>query len=261
MATKTQVLNWFRGELGYAEGKKNYNKYAKPAGHKNNEAWCATFLVAGFRASKMKLGNESAYTPSLLASLDGVKIGGPQVGAIAFLYFPLLGRVAHAGIVESLRPDGRFVTIEGNTDVAGGRSGGRVMRKVRSRSGFTFVMPKYDAPATPKKPYYGNCTLLQKAVRVKADNFWGPDTEKACEAIRQASIKHFPYGVKFVQRVVGTKDDGAWGGASRRALSATVLNMQVALVDMSHINFPRTGVWDAQTEAAYQKVRKICKRF
>ena len=85
MATKTQVLSWFRGELGYREGKKNYNKYAKPAGHKNNQAWCATFQVAGFRACGMKLGNESAYTPSLLNSLEGVKIEGPKPGALAFL--------------------------------------------------------------------------------------------------------------------------------------------------------------------------------
>lgn len=112
----------------------------------------------------------------------------------------------------------------------------------------------------PEPKYYGNCVKLQKAVRVAPDNFWGPDTDKACDSIRQASTKKFPYGVKFVQGVVGTKQDGAWGGASRRALQATVLAMQVALVEESHTSFSRTGVWDGPTESAYQKVRTICKR-
>lgn len=258
MATKTQVLNWFRGELGYREGKNNSNKYASIAGHKNNEAWCGTFLIAGFRKNQMKLGNESAYTPSLLSSLSSLEVDGPRVGAIAFLYFPSLRRIAHAGIVESVRSDGRFVTIEGNTDVAGGRSGGRVMRKVRSRSGFTFVMPKYD---DEPKPYYGNCTLLQKALRVTPDNHWGEKTEKAANAVRWAAQKKFPYGVAFAQKVVGTKVDSAWGGASRRALQNTIINAQVALIDMSHRKFDRTGVWDTPTEMAYQQVRDICKRF
>lgn len=266
MATKTQVLTWFRGQLGYVEGENNHTKYAKIAGHKNNAAWCATFMVAGFRSCKSKLGNESAYTPSLLDSLSGSKLDGPQVGALAFLYFPSLGRVAHVGIVESLREDGRFVTIEGNTDVAGGRTGGRVMRKVRARHGFTFVMPHYDTPPASSKPAsaprsYGNCVKLQKAVRVTPDNQWGPSTEKACDAIRNAGQKKFPYGVAFVQSVIGTKQDGAWGGVSRRALQATVLEAQVALIEMSHRKFPRTGTWDTNTESAYQAVRKICKRF
>jgi hypothetical protein len=268
MATKTQVLNWFRGELGYVEGRGNRTKYAKKAGHANGQAWCATFMVAGFKSVGMKLGIGSAYTPSLLNSLEDGKIGGPAVGAIAFLYFPSLGRVAHCGIVESVRSDGRFVSIEGNTDVAGGRTGGKVMRKVRSTSNFTFVMPKYSndtavkpAPKPQPEKYYGNCVLLQKAVRVTADNQWGEGTEKACNAVRWAAQKKFPYGVKFAQGVVGVKADGAWGGVSRRALQATILEMQYALIQMSHTKFARTGLWDTPTETAYHKVREICKRF
>jgi hypothetical protein len=194
----------------------------------------------------------------------GERIDGPRPGAIGFLYFPSLGRYAHAVYVEAVRKDGRFVTLEGNTDVAGGRTGGRFMRKVRSQHGFVFYMPHYseETPVKPPAPArnYGNCVKLQKAVRVDPDNNWGDGTDKAVESVRAAFKKQFPYGVKFVQRVVGTKDDGAWGGASRRALQSTILAVQVALVEESHTNFPRTGVWDAPTEAAYQKVRKICRR-
>ncbi len=179
--------------------------------------------------------------------------------------FQVTDRVAHVGIVESVRKDGRFVTIEGNTDVAGGRTGGQVMRKVRSQNGWTFAMPEYSAskkPTTNTAPAknYGNCVNLQKAVRVPADNQWGPGTDKACDAVRNAGQKKFPFGIKFVQGVVGVKQDGAWGGVSRRALQATVLKAQTALVEMSHTKFNRTGVWDTPTESAYQKVRKICRR-
>ena len=208
----------------------------------------------------MTLGNESAYTPSLADSLEAVKIAGPKAGAIAVLYFPELGRDAHAVWIESVRKDGRFVTIEGNTDVAGGRTGGRVMRKVRSPHNFTFFMPKYDEAPKPKPPYYGNCTKLQRALRLNPDNIWGPQTDKAAEAVRAASSRQFPFGVKFVQGVVGVKQDGAWGGVSRRALQKVILEAQNALIDMSHTRFPKTGVWDVPTDKAYQKVRKICRR-
>lgn len=112
----------------------------------------------------------------------------------------------------------------------------------------------------PKKSYYGNCTKLQKAVNVKPDNFWGPNTDKAIEAVRVAGLKRFPYGVKFVQGVIGTKQDGAWGGKSRRALQKVVLDVQGALIEESHVKFTKTGTWDTPTEVAYQKVRSICKR-
>lgn len=266
MATQVKVLDWFRSQLGYIEGENNDNKYAKIAGHANHYAWCASFQVAGFRENKMKLGNESAFTPSLLNSLSGSKIDKPKPGALAFLYFSSLKRVAHVGIVEEVRNDGRFVTIEGNTDYAGGRTGGRTMRKVRSPQGFTFVMPEYDKPPKPSKPktaskpYYGDCRALQKALRLDADNNWGPGTDKASDAVRWAAQTKFPFGVKFAQGVVGVKQDGAWGGVSRRALQTTILEAQAALITMSHVKFDRTGVWDTPTESAYQKVRKICRR-
>lgn len=124
------------------------------------------------------------------------------------------------------------------------------------------IAPPKPAPApTSPHTYFGNCVKLQRAVRVTPDNHWGPNTEKACEAVRLAGKKQFPYGVKFVQGVVGTKQDGAWGAKSRASLQATIVEAQRALIEMSHVKFPLTGVWDEPTERAYQKVRKICKRF
>lgn len=160
MTTKTKVLNYCRGELGYSEGDNNSNKYASIAGHANNLPWCATFIVAAFRMSGLQLPSESAWTPSMLSALksQGRQIDGPQPGALAFLYFPKLRRVAHMGIVESVRDDGRFVTIEGNTNTSGSRTGGMVLRKVRSTSGWTFAMPEYSqsTPSPTPQPKSGD---------------------------------------------------------------------------------------------------------
>ena len=126
------------------------------------------------------------------------------------------------------------------------------------------MIPEYTPESKPApKPAaknYGNCVKLQRAIRVSPDNHWGATTDKATQAVRAASRKEFPFGVKFAQSVVAVEQDGAWGGVSRRALQRTILAVQEALVEMSHTKFPRTGIWDNNTEAAYQKVRKICKR-
>lgn len=132
---------------------------------------------------------------------------------------------------------------------------GKIYENNTKRWGYTAT-----TTATTNIPYYGDCRPLQKALRQTPDNFWGQGTDKAADAVRWAAQTKFPFGVKFAQRVVGVKDDGAWGGASRRALQATILSAQTALIDMSHTKFARTGVWDTPTESAYQKVRKICRR-
>ena len=259
MATKTQVLNWFRGQLGYVEDAGNRTKYAAIAGHANGQPWCATFQVAGFRSVGMKLGNESAYTPSLRESLGAFKIGAPQTGAIAFLYMPTMGRVAHCAIVESVRTDGRFVTIEGNTDVAGGRTGGQVMRKVRSRDGWSFYMPRYSTAAAPAPviPSTPAIKPLQLAVRRTANGFWDAAFEKHMNALRSSAGFHggtHPFGVKFTQLVVGATQDGVWGASSIAAHRTTTANVQKAL---NNLGFKTVvdSKWGSGTEQAYQGAR------
>lgn len=157
MTSAAAVLDLARAEIGRSEDPfgTNRNCYAAEAGHADGHPWCATFQVAVFRRAGMRLGNESAYTPSLHGSLkqEGRAVDGPRVGAVVFFHWPKLGRIAHVGLVESVLPDGRFVSIEGNTDAAGGRSGGRVMRKVRAPVRTFFTLPAYDsAPAAPGAP-------------------------------------------------------------------------------------------------------------
>lgn len=151
-----------------------------------------------------------------------------------------------------------------------GRNKHTIHMHISIRHGKTYENRKHSwgylsAPSVPAKSssssaYYGDCTLLQKAVRVTPDNYWGDNTEKACNAVRWAVQNKFPYGVKFAQEVVGTKQDGAWGPNSRAYLKATIVVMQKALSVESHTALRADGIWITQTESAYQKVRAICRR-
>lgn len=152
MSTAANVLALARKELGYNEEKNNSNKYAAKAGHANNQPWCATFVVAMFRGAGMKLPSESAYTPAMANGFKQAKkwSNNPAVGAVVFFKWPSMGRIAHVGIVESVRPDGSIVTIEGNTNKAGSRTGGSVLRMVRRANIAGYGLPAYSGakPAT-----------------------------------------------------------------------------------------------------------------
>lgn len=154
MKTATDVLAVARRNLGIREGKRNHNIYAGLAGHANNQPWCATFVVACLvRAWVVKQGAPSAWVPALKSVMQPVAKADVRPGDVMFMYFPSLGRDAHCGFVEAVFPT-YVITIEGNTDVAGGRTGGQVMRKKRSYKYLTFGRPAYveRPPAQPKVP-------------------------------------------------------------------------------------------------------------
>lgn len=113
--------------------------------------------------------------------------------------------------------------------------------------------PKPTVPST--KP---NCTSFQKAVRVEADNLWGPDTDKAALTLANAGSRTFPNGVQFAQKVVGVKQDGIWGPESQAALKDTVAMAQRALNTMGFNTNGVDGLWGKNTNAAYTKARTAC---
>lgn len=156
MTAAADILNLARKELGYSEGKNNDNKFAAKAGHANNQPWCASFVVAIFRAGGIKLPSESAYTPAMASGFEKTNAWTtkPAVGAVVFYKWPSMGRIAHVGIVESVRADGSIVAIEGNTNSGGSRTGGSVLRVVRRANIAGYGIPKYAGVAggtTPQK--------------------------------------------------------------------------------------------------------------
>lgn len=221
MKTAADALAVARRNLGIKEGKNNANPYAEIAGDANNQAWCASFVRACLvRSGVLKKGAPSAYCPTFKASLPSVARADVKPGDVMFLYFPSMERDAHTGLVEQVFPT-YCITIEGNTDVAGGRTGGQVMRKKRAYKGLSFVRPPYAEPSvkpapkrTPADPILrvGNHgqsvlnvqrALLKHGIRVGLDGDFGPGTKA---------------GVARLQKKRGLTPDGVVGPATWAAL-------------------------------------------
>lgn len=103
---------------------KQYLKYV----HINYPAaWCAAFISFVY-AEEGYSRPRSAWSPDLfpVARLTRKALPGDVLG----IYFPEYKRIAHVGIVEKMDSDW-CISLEGNTNVAGSRSGGGVYRRRR----------------------------------------------------------------------------------------------------------------------------------
>ena len=216
MATPLDLINKATKELGYTEGQGNLTKYAAAAGHLNGYAWCATFMVALFRSVGIRLPNESAWTPSMAQGFkdDGRWGQTPKVGAVVFYNF--IGRISHVGVVVAVAP-GYILAIEGNTNAAGSRTGGQVLKKRRNSKIVGYGYPRYT---TPKKVYDTSSPVLslgstgekvkdiQRALNkasnhLRVDGQFGPATDAV---LRLFQKNRRSTGLK----VTGSTDEATW---------------------------------------------------
>ncbi len=220
MPTAKDVLATARKELGYVENPKGSNKtkFGKQYGM-DGVAWCLIFLWCCFQNTKGagKLIPKTGYTPTLAdwARAQGKWGTSPRAGALALFDFPGDGvnRISHVGIVEAINKDGSIITIEGNTDEAGGRTGGKVMRKTRKTGVVGYYYPAYDGPSTTNTPAPvakyptlktgstgTHVALIQRFLGLlPADGIFGPKTK--------AEVERY-------QRMQGLTADGVVGPAT-----------------------------------------------
>ena len=153
--TAQQVLAVARKELGVKESPPGSNKVKYSKWYGMVGPWCAMFVSwVAAQSGATAIIPRHAYTP------DGVKwfkargayYSKGRVGDIVYFSWPGMGRVSHVGIVEAVHSDGSYTTIEGNTDAAGGRTGGKVMRQRRKKYINGFGRPKYGSGSTPTPP-------------------------------------------------------------------------------------------------------------
>jgi hypothetical protein len=152
------LLTWAAHQVGTREKPEGSNDqpFAAIAGHANGQAWCATFLVAGWKANDVPLvpGTNSARASTMH---DAFKNAGrlfeqPRGGDVGHKFVESEGRIGHVFFVEKVVGD--FVqTIEGNTNLDGSATGIGVFRlRRRWRHGPTsirgFGRPMYDAQQT-----------------------------------------------------------------------------------------------------------------
>lgn len=275
-ARRARVLATAAAEIGTKEAPPGSNRVKYTAWYGLVGAWCDMFQawVADQTGLTDVLGR-FAYTPShatWFRHRGQWHAGGPQVGDLAFFDFGL-GRISHVGLVERVLPDGLIHTIEGNTDVAGGRTGGRVMRKSRRTSLVVgYGRPDYaaggdvhvsgitdttTATTDPQSnPKIAAWQALLAFAPARRDGVWGADTDQRSQWMATAARTKAgtlsgsaTSTVRLVQRVIGTPDDGAWGPASRAAMTRWIRRAQTFL------GVEPDGDWGPVTEAAYERLR------
>jgi hypothetical protein len=247
--TATKILNIARSQLGYRESRGNRTKFGRWYGM-DGVPWCDIFISwIGVQAGARNVIGRSAYTP---AHADWFRREGrwgrtPRRGSIAFFDFPdSLRRIQHVALVESVRPDGRIVTIEGNTSAGWGGSqsdGGGVYRRVRSTSHVVgYGYPAYNEERDVKRIQTQAGARSAGRPPLTVDGVWGRNTTRALQ--RWLGVEDDgqigPLTRKGLQRRLELTPDGTWGRVTRRQLQRV---LKVAV----------DGDWGPQTIRALQR--------
>lgn len=272
ISSAREIVALAKTQVGYHEGRNNANKYSRALG-RPPEYWCQDFMDWLYRQGHVAHERTAAcYVAEAYWKRNGRLHTRPKVGDQFFIYFPSKRNVHHTGIVIGISKDGRTVyTIEGNSNPGGSRNGYGVVRRSRpvlARPGQTGIRsygrPYYGPDPKAPKPRPADTTFrvkdLQKAMRVTADNDWGPVTERRIHHFREIAKRHGSVTglskeiIKEAQRACGVVPDGEWGPKSRAAFKRTVANIQTAL------RVAPDGSWGPLTESAYQAARSKNKR-
>ena len=215
MSTRERVLARARSQLGVTENPMGSNRTPYCEWYGMVGPWCAMFVSWCFFHEGLPLPATThkgfAYAPSGAAWFrkQGRWTTRPAVGHVVF--FDFIGRISHVGIVESVRSDGTIITIEGNTDDAGGRTGGKVMRKARRSRIVGYGIPPYS----DGRPDDG---LLRRGDRGAEVSAWQRDLN---EALGMGLVVDGVFGpateaaTRRFQREQGLEVDGVVGPASR----------------------------------------------
>jgi len=125
-----------------------------------------------------------------------------------------------------------------------------------SRGGWVRPIIAVIKAIVTRKPTVKGWQELLAFAPARRDGVWGPATDQrstwmvtAARAKGGTLAGSADATIRLIQRIVGAKDDGAWGPASRAAMTAWTKRAQAFL------GVRQTGSWDAVTQTAYAKFR------
>ncbi|MEA3077993.1 MAG: hypothetical protein QOF60_2901 [Actinomycetota bacterium] len=219
--TPDRILARAAAELGTTESPPSSNsvKYNQwYYGRDERGAWCGAFVSWCFYLEDLPLPASTAkgfvYTPSGAAwfQKQGRWVPGnsgrkPEPGWVVFFDFAgdSVNRISHVGIVKAPLADG-FESYEGNTDVHGGRTGGRVMLQTRRTGGVAgFGIPAYEISATPTPSIdipaweYTEDQMKTKMLEITTDGEgrgwapWDPKLQNQRDPVIVGLAVHGPY--------------------------------------------------------------------
>jgi hypothetical protein len=139
-----------RSHLGFVEGPNNDTPFGASRGA-NFQPWCASFVSFCLEQAGSGHGR-LVYVPAIVATYRDEQrlFTEPQPGDLMCLWFPSKNRYAHVGAVESVDGDAVW-TVEGNSNRAGLRTGGLVVRLHRRWRGTrtVFARPPFQPGTMP----------------------------------------------------------------------------------------------------------------
>lgn len=133
-----QIISKAVSHLGYKEGANNDNKFAKVAGHPNQQPWCATFICAIFKEAGF--GDLVVNSPACVAFEAWgvakklvVPLDKAKRGDLVLFDFDGKKMPQHIGIaIHDYDPVRKMIqTIEGNTGDTNQTNGDGVYKKNR----------------------------------------------------------------------------------------------------------------------------------
>jgi hypothetical protein len=144
-------LDECRRHLGFVEGPRNNETNFGQTQGAPFQPWCAAFVSFCLHETGTGHG-KIVYVPSIVAKYrDQNRLFTiPQPGDLFCLWFPSKDRYAHVGAVESVDGDSVW-TVEGNSNKAGSRTGGSVVRLHRKWKGTrtVFARPPFEPGNVP----------------------------------------------------------------------------------------------------------------
>lgn len=204
-----------RNQIGTSEDppESNNNKYTDWYGV--DTPWCAIFISWLFyRADAEDLVLKAAWCPDQARWFQRRERWGqePRKGGIVYYDWGREGSSGynHVGIVEEVRSDGEFVTIEGNWDDAVRR----VVRDMEYVVGFGY--PAYEGAAAPPPSKEVSLSAVRRAAKADPDREQGGTTPGSVEHVEIVETALHSEGLLSGEY----DDDGSFGSLTVEAYAA-----------------------------------------